>query len=107
MSNDKQRVSNQRPGSNFDYDKADIPRDMGIYVGVVQNVDKESRSGRLEVYVSLFGANDPTEQQSRRVVTYASPFMGTTTGTGSQYTSAGPNDNTFLKTQIEIIGLLF
>ena len=101
MSTNRPRVSNQRPISDIDYDRADLPPQFGIYVGTVQNIDTNSRSGRLEVYISQFGGADPLDDQSLRVVTYASPFLGTTKGTSNQYDSAGapPNQNTFIRTQ--------
>lgn len=63
-------------------DKSDIPIDTayGIYVGVVKGIDTEFRMGRLYVYIPGFSSGDPKKPFSLPQVTYASPFLGSTTG---------------------------
>jgi hypothetical protein len=102
MSTNRPRVSNQRLSPDYDYNKADFLPQLGIYVGTVQNIDTNSRSGRLEVYISQFGGADPEESQTLRVVSYASPFMGTTTGNSNPLDPKGADpatQNTFYWTQ--------
>lgn len=62
-----------------DPDNSDIANNTGIYVGVVKSIDTSFRTGRISVYIAAFGG-DPTSPASWSEVTYASPYMGTTTG---------------------------
>jgi len=48
------------------------------YIGIVKNNLDPSRSGRLQVWIPDLGG-DPQDAQNWRTVSYASPFMGTTT----------------------------
>lgn len=77
--------------------KADIPMQSGIYVGLVKQHDTNTRSGRLHVYIPQFGGPDPGARENWKLVSYASPFLGTTTGSLGEYARPTPNDNTFLK----------
>ena len=78
-------MANQQPtmGSKraqfADPDNSDIANNMGIYVGVVKAIDTSFRTGRISVYIAAFGS-DPNSPASWNEVTYASPYMGTTTG---------------------------
>jgi len=80
-------------------DKIDIPIPSGVYKGVVKNIDTNTRTGRLQVYISKFGGADPDDPKNWRLVSYASPFMGTTRGATSGYTKADRSENIFSKTQ--------
>ena len=99
MATNAPRVSNQRPVENIDYSKSDLPTQFGIFVGTVRKVDTVTRSGRLEVYIGQFGSANEEDPKGLRLVSYASPFMGTVSGTSNPYTAATANDNTFAKTQ--------
>lgn len=57
---------------------SDIANNLGIYIGVVKAVDTSFRTGRISIYVSAFGGN-PDSPSSWYEVTYASPYLGTTT----------------------------
>lgn len=57
---------------------SDIANNMGIYIGVVKAVDTSFRTGRISVYIPAFGGNSK-EPSAWYEVTYASPYMGTTT----------------------------
>lgn len=85
----------------IDRTRMDIPTPSGIYKGVVKNIDTNTRSGRLQVYISQFGAANPDDPSNWRLVTYASPFMGTTTGTSNPYNPKGASgtENVFSRTQ--------
>lgn len=66
----------------IDIDKSDIPINTayGVYVGVVKAIDTEFRMGRLYVYIPGFSSGDPKQPFSLPQVTYASPFLSSTTG---------------------------
>ena len=72
-----------------DPNNSDIANNMGIYVGVVKSIDTSFRTGRISVYIAAFGS-DPNSPSSWFEVTYASPYMGTTTGP-----ARNPQYNTF------------
>ena len=78
-------MANQQPtmGSKraqfADPGNSDIANNMGIYVGVVKSIDTSFRTGRISVYIAAFGS-EPNSPASWFEVTYASPYMGTTTG---------------------------
>lgn len=98
MITEKPYLGTKQP-SMIDSTQADIPIQPGIYVGVVKRVDTNSRSGRLWVYISNFGGADPTNPRSWTLVSYASPYAGTTPGQSYEYGDAKPNENVFEKTQ--------
>lgn len=66
--------------------------DPGPYEAVVVKHAKSTRMGQLQVWIPDWGGNkeDPANQV---VVSYASPFYGTTYGTGSQERPQGPWSN--------------
>lgn len=82
-----------------DRSRVDIPTPSGIYKGVVKNIDTNTRTSRLQVYVSQFGGADPNDPSNWRLVSYASPFMGTTQGKSYPYGPAQPSENVFDRTQ--------
>jgi hypothetical protein len=61
-----------------DPNTSDIANNMGIYIGVVKAIDTSFRTGRISIYIPAFGGN-PKEPSSWYEVTYASPYLGTTT----------------------------
>jgi len=63
-----------------DSTKAEIPLRLGIYKGIIKKVDRETRNGRLYVYIDGPGSADPDNPSGWSAVTYASPYGGTTTG---------------------------
>lgn len=76
--------------------KAEFPEMSGIFIGVVKQHIPNTRSGRFWVYIPQDGGADPDNQTSWRIVSYASPYMGTTQGAGSDYTpNLGQESNTF------------
>lgn len=90
-----------KPASFNDTSKVDIPVPTGIYIGTVKRIDTNTRSGRLFVYIDKFGSADPDDQGSWKLVSYASPFGGTTSGPGTEYqiSSSTNKQNTFQQTQ--------
>ena len=82
----------------LDRSKSEFPEISGIFIGVVKQHIPNTRSGRFWVYIPQDGGADPDNQTSWRIVSYASPFMGTTQGSGSEYTtSLGQESNTFAR----------
>jgi hypothetical protein len=79
--------SRGRP-SNYTFDRANTPAEMGPYVGIVVNNFDARRSGTLQVYIEQFGeigadgkpnlAND----KLWRTVRYCPPFFGYTNNSG-------------------------
>lgn len=96
MSYNKPYLGTHHP-SYIDTSKSDMPMNGGIYIGLVKEHDTNTRTGRMHVYVPQFGGPDPNVRENWRLVSYASPFMGSTTGSLGEYSRATPNDNTFLK----------
>ena len=88
-----------KQADNIDSSRADIPIPSGICKGVVKNVDTNTRTSRLQVYISKFGGADPDDPANWRLVSYATPYGGTTTGKTYPYGEAGNNENTFDRTQ--------
>lgn len=86
--------------SIVDQTNAEMPDNSGIYVGVVKQIDTSTRTGRLLVYVKQLGGPDPDDSSNWKLVSYASPYFGKTTGkVSSEYSKAtSPDANTFLNT---------
>jgi hypothetical protein len=73
---------------NYKMDRGGMPAEMGPFIGVVKNNVDPTRSARLQVYIELFGGNNPADQSLWRTVNYCPPFYGATpagagAGTGS------------------------
>lgn len=83
--------------SYTDSEKSDFVNLPGIYIGIIKAFDIKSRSGRVWVYIPNLGGPDPDNQKNWRLVSYASPFMGRTTGAGSDYNTVTQQSNTFLR----------
>lgn len=80
--------------------------DTGPYVGVVKDNRDPSRSGRLQVWIAELGG-DETDTKNWRTVSYASPFLGSTTHEAySENTGQGSDKNTF-KTVRHTYGMWF
>lgn len=85
--------------SFIDQTGAELPKQSGIFVGVVKQIDTTTRTGRLQVYITQLGGPDPDNPSNWKLVSYASPFFGQTTGKpNTEFTRAGQNQNTFLNT---------
>jgi len=66
---------------NFvDPGKSDFPLTFSIYKGIIRKIDTGTRSGRVWVYIDAFGGDDTDDDKNWTLVSYASPFGGTTTG---------------------------
>ena len=79
-------------------ERSEFPEMSGIYLGVIKQYDTNTRSGRIWVYIPQDGGGaDPDDQTNWRLATYASPYMGSTQGTGSEYASVGEESNTFTR----------
>jgi hypothetical protein len=64
--------------SNYKMDRGGMPAEMGPFIGVVKNNNDPTRSGRLQVYIELFGGTSPNDDTLWRWVNYCPPFYGTT-----------------------------
>jgi hypothetical protein len=79
----------------IDTTKMDIPQPSGIYIGKVKAIDTNTRSGRLQVFIPQFGGANPDLPSSWKLVSYASPFMGSTSSRLGEYTQPKANQNKF------------
>jgi hypothetical protein len=85
--------------SYIDQTGAELPKQSGIFVGVVKQIDTTTRTGRLQVYIKQLGGPDPDNPSNWKLVSYASPFFGQTAGKKStEFVKAGQDQNTFLNT---------
>ena len=92
--------TNARTGKNLDFveqSRAEFPELSGIYIGVIKQLDTNTRSGRVWAYIPQKGGADPESQTNWRLLNYASPYMGTTTGGGNEYDTVEQEANTFTK----------
>lgn len=78
-------------GSNPDAGGA-VLRDVPVFAVVKDNIDP-TRSGRLQVYVSDIGSQDPDDANGWVTVKYMSPFYGMTEGSGGKATYGNYLDN--------------
>ena len=72
---------------------AGIVARSGIYIGVVKSAQDPTRSGRLSVWISAFGAEED-DPKGWVTVLYASPFAGTTRTPGPRDSKNTQNDFT-------------
>lgn len=86
--------------SMIDKTGAELPELSGIFVGVVKKVDNTTRTGRLWVYITQLGGPEPDKEVNWKLVSYASPFFGQTTGPedAADYRPAKDNQNFFQQT---------
>jgi len=78
---------------NYKMDRGGMPTEMGPFVGRVMNNVDNTRSGRLQVYIELFGGNDPKNDTLWRTVNYCPPFYGATPAGASAGTGAFEQGN--------------
>ena len=79
------------------YDRSQTPGftvDSGPFIGIVKNNVDPARLGRLEVYIPDLGGSED-DPRGWHTVTYASPFSGSTTGTGSSFDRYGNERQTY------------
>ena len=86
MSNDYIRHKGSAPGAKFDND-AGYTIDAGPYEAVVVGHVESTRMGQLKVWIPDWGGNKE-DTSNQIVVSYASPFYGTTYGSGNQESRA-------------------
>lgn len=88
-----------KPTSWADPNKAEFRLTPGIYKGIVKQIDTKTRTGRIKVYISEFGGNNPDLDANWQPVSYASPFGGYTTGLLNQTGQVVAERNDFQGTQ--------
>ena len=79
--------------TNYKMDRGGMPTEMGPFIGVVKNNVDPTRSGRLQVYIELFGGPDPDNDSLWRTVNYCPPFYGATPAGASAGTGAFEQGN--------------
>ena len=83
-----------------DPNKSEFPVNLGIYKGVVKQIDTGTRTSRVFVFVSEFGGNDQDNESNWNAqVSYASPFGGYTSGLTGQSGNNIIARNDFYSTQ--------
>jgi hypothetical protein len=70
-----------------------MPTEMGPFIGMVTNNVDPTRSGRLQVYIELFGGGNPKDSNLWRTVNYCPPFYGATPAGASAGTGAFEQGN--------------
>lgn len=86
MAQDNQR-SRGRP-VNYKMDRGGVPAEFGPFFGVVKNNVDPTRSGRLQVFMTAFGALDEDDDSKWITVSYLPQFFGSTQQISG--TSSGP-----------------
>ena len=69
---------NKGQPKNYQMDRGGMPTEMGPFIGRVMSNTDPTRSGRLQVYIELFGGPNPSDQSLWRTVNYCPPFYGST-----------------------------
>lgn len=77
MAMDK-RVSKKLP-DYYRREESTIRLDSGPYIGKVKNNLDPTRSGRVQVYIPDMSSGDENDPDNWRTISYASPFLGSTT----------------------------
>lgn len=77
MANNKRII--KTPPDYFRREESAVRLDIGPYIGKVKNNLDPTRSGRLQVYIPDISSGDENNPDNWRTVSYASPFMGSTT----------------------------
>ena len=73
----------------YKFDRGGMPTEMGPFIGIVTNNIDPTRAGRLQVWISQFGATnadgspDLSQESTWRTVSYIPPFYGSTPHTGT------------------------
>ncbi len=73
----------------YKFDRGGMPTEMGPFIGIVTNNIDPTRAGRLQVWISQFGASNPdgspdlTDSSTWRTVSYIPPFYGSTPHSGT------------------------
>lgn len=84
----------------MDPSKAEMPLKLGIYKGIVKQVDTGTRTSRVYVYIAEFGGNNQDLSVNWNAqVSYAAPFGGYTTGVLNQSGNGLIARNDFTSTQ--------
>ena len=78
---------------NYKMDRGGMPTEMGPFIGKVTNNVDSTRSGRLQVYIELFGGPDDKNPDLWRTVNYCPPFYGATPAGASAGTGAFEQGN--------------
>jgi hypothetical protein len=78
---------------NYKMDRGGMPTEMGPFIGIVKNNVDPTRSGRLQVYIELFGGSNPNDASLWRTVNYCPPFYGATPAGASAGTGAFQQGN--------------
>ena len=84
----------------FDQNRGGTPGTGGPYIGIVKNNTDPTRMGRLQVYITAFGANEEDET-AWKWVSYVTPFYGATPQGGTAGTG------TFLDGNSQSYGMWF
>jgi hypothetical protein len=78
---------------NYKMDRGGMPTEMGPFIGRVTNNVDPTRSGRLQVYIELFGGPDADDPNLWRTVNYCPPFYGATPAGAAAGTGAFEQGN--------------
>jgi len=87
VATDVQR-SRGRP-QNYKQDRGGVPAEFGPFEGIVKNNVDPTRSGRLEVYIDVFGDGNPDDPKKWTTVSYLPNFYGYTPAGNSPKSTVG------------------
>lgn len=88
-----------KPASWADPSKSEFALSPGIYKGIVKQIDKDTRNGRVLVFIEGFAGDNPDVFSNWQAVSYASPFGGYTTGLLNQSANSIIARNDFMGTK--------
>lgn len=75
-SNGQRRVLQN--GTTNNTEQLGVNSSVGIYLATVKANDDNQHMGRLRVHIPAFGSSDPDDENGWIIVSYASPFAGST-----------------------------
>ena len=70
-------------GQGYKFDRGGNPTEFGPFIGEVMNNVDPVRSGRLQVYIEQFAGNNKDDDSLWRTVSYAPPFYGSVSQSGT------------------------
>ena len=70
-------------GQGYKFDRGGNPTEFGPFIGEVMNNVDPVRSGRLQVYIEQFAGDNKDDDSLWRTVSYAPPFYGSVSQSGT------------------------
>lgn len=74
----EQFIRSRGRSQNFKLDRGGVAADFGPFYGIVKNTTDILRSGRIQVYIPVFGDGFENDPEKWITISYAPPFFGST-----------------------------